>query len=149
MTSGDFIFKNAKIQSSTMIMNTYQGHMTRYPNSNLSHILLVWALSFFKLLWPLLRFSSCTHDPDSCTPTNKLLTLTLRVTHKHAFSVHQIITPFIYHVSLSNFFHMPKWIVWAMLKKGEDKEKKNIHAKRAWGKKMNAKEHEEKKRKRK
>ena len=41
---------------------------------------------------------------------------------------------------------MPKRIVWAMLKK---KEKKNIHAKRAWEKKMHAKEHEEKKRKRK
>ena len=34
-------------------------------------------------------------------PQIKLLTLTLRVTPKHAFSVHQIITPFIYHVSLS------------------------------------------------
>ena len=60
------------------------------------------------------------------TPTNKLLTLTLRVTQKHAFSIHQIITPFIYHKSLSLKFHMPKRIVWAMLKK----EEKNIHAKR-------------------
>ena len=82
--------KMLKFKSSSMIMNTYQGHMTWYSNSNLSHMLLVWALSFVKLLWPLLRFSSCTHDQDSRTHTNKLLTLTLRVTQKHDFSIHQI-----------------------------------------------------------
>ena len=89
-------------------MNTYQGHMTWYSKSNLSHILVVWSLSFVKLLWPLLRFLSCTHDQDTRTPTNKLLTLTLRVTQKHAFSVHQIITPFVYHVSLSQKFSYAK-----------------------------------------
>ena len=134
-----------KYKSSSMIMNTYQGHMTWYSNSNLSHMLLVWSLSFVKLLWPLLRFSSCTHDQDTCTPTNKPLTLTLRVTQKQDFSNHQIITPFIYHVSLSKKFHMPKRIVWAMLKKG----KKKMPCQKAWEKKMHAKEHKEKKRKRK
>ena len=81
--------KMLKFKSSSMIMNTYEGHVTWYSNSNLCHMLLVWALSFVKLLLPLLRFSSCTHDQDTRTPTNKLLTLTLRVTQKHAFLVHQ------------------------------------------------------------
>ena len=76
-------------------------------------------------------------------PQIKLLTLTLRVTQKHAFSIHQINTPFVYHVSLSQKFDMPKRIVWAMLKK--EKEKKNVHAKRHERKKIHAKEHEEKK----
>ena len=143
MTSRDFTFKNTKIQSSSMIMNTYQGHMTWYSNSSLSHMLLVWSLSFVKLLWPLLRFSSCTHDQDTRTPINKLQTLTLRVTHKHAFSVHQIITPFIYYESLFQKVSYAKRIVWAILKK-----ERNVHAKRHERKKMYAKEHEEKKRKR-
>ena len=77
--------KMLKFKSSSMIMNTYQGHMTWYSNSNLSHMLLVWSLSFVKLLWPLLRFSSCTHDQDTHTPTIQLLTLTLRVTQKTCF----------------------------------------------------------------
>ena len=89
-------------------------------------MLLVVTLSFVKLLWPLLRFSSCTHDQDKRTPTNKLLTLTLRVTLKHAFFIYQIITPFIYHVSLSQKFHVPKRIVWAMLKKGKKRKRKKI-----------------------
>jgi hypothetical protein len=101
----DFYFKNAKIRSSSMITNTYQGHMAWYSNSNLSHMLLVWALSFVKLLWPMLRFSSCTHDHDTRTPTNKLLTLTLRVTHNMDSSVHHIITPFTlsWYLSLKSF----------------------------------------------
>ena len=78
-------------------------------------------------------------------PQIKLLTLTLRVTQKHAFSIHQINTPFVYHVSLSQKFDMPKRIVWAMLKK--EKEKKNAMPK-GMREKMHAKEHEEKKRKR-
>ena len=89
-------------------------------------MLLVIALSFVKLLWPLLRFLSCTDDQDTRTPINKLLTFTLRVTQKHAFSIHQIITPFIYHVSLSQKFHVPKIIVWAMLKKEEKRRKRKI-----------------------
>ena len=101
--------------------------MTWYSNSNLTDMLLVWALSFVKLLGTVLRFSSSTHHKDTRTPTNKLLTLTLRVTQKYIFSIHQIITPFIYHVSLSQKFHVPKRIVWAMLKK---EGKKYIHAKR-------------------
>ena len=145
-----FHFKNAKIKSSSMITNTYQGHMTWFKIQYLSHMLLVWALSFVKLLWPMLRFSSCTHDQDTHTPTNKLLTLTLKVTQKHAFSVHQIITPFVYHVSLSQKFHVPKRIVWAMLKK-EEKKKKNIHAKKHERKKCmpkSMKKRKEKKKKR-
>jgi hypothetical protein len=34
-------------------------------------------------------------------------------------------------VSLSQKFHVPKRIVWAMLKMREKKEKKNVHAKKA------------------
>ena len=66
---------------------------------------------------------------------------------KHAFFVHQIITPFIYHVSLSQKFSYAKKIVCAMLKKEERKISipKGIREK----KEMDAKEHEEKKRKRK
>ena len=64
--------KMLKFKSFSMVMNTYQGHMTWYPNSNLSHMLLVITLSFVKLVWPLLRFSSCTHDQDTRTPTNKI-----------------------------------------------------------------------------
>jgi hypothetical protein len=32
-----------------MIMNTYQGHMTNIHIQNLSHMLLIFALSFVKL----------------------------------------------------------------------------------------------------
>ena len=74
-----------------------------------------------------------------------MLTLTLRVTQKYVVSVHQIINQVMYHVSLSQKFHVPKRIVWVMLKK--KREKKNIHAKRHERKKMHAKEHEEKQRK--
>ena len=42
----------------------------------------------------------------------------------------KIITPFIYHVSLSQKFHMAKRIVSAMLKKRRERKEKNIHAKR-------------------
>jgi len=63
--------KMLKIKSSSMIMNTYQGHMTWFKIQNLSHMLLVWTLSFIKLLWPSLRFSSCTHDQDTRTLINK------------------------------------------------------------------------------
>jgi hypothetical protein len=34
---------------------------------NLSHMLLVFKVSFVKLLWPMLRFFSYTHDQDSRT----------------------------------------------------------------------------------
>jgi hypothetical protein len=44
-------------------------------------------------------------------------------------------------VFLSQKFHVPKRIVWAMLKKEERKEE-NIYAKRHERKKMHAKEHE-------
>ena len=134
LTSRDFIFKNAKIKSSSMIMNTHQGHMTWYSNSNLSHMLLVWALSYVKLLWPVLRFSSCAHDQDTRTPTNKLLTLTLRVTQKHAFFVHQIITPFIYHVSLSQRFSYAKKNSMGYAKKR--RKRKKYPCQKAWEKKI-------------
>ena len=131
-------------------MNTYQGHMTWYSNLNLSHMLLVWSLSFVELLWPLLRFSSCIHDQDTRTPTNKLLTLTRRVTQKTCLSVHhkKLLHSFI--MSLSQKFHVPKRIVWAMLK-NKKREKKERKEKKSMPKgmrgKMHAKEHEEKKRK--
>ena len=86
--------KNAKIQK---FLNDYEYLPRPYDMiyiQNLSHMLLVWALSFIKLLGTVLRFSLSTHDQDTRTPTNKLLTLTLRVTQK-CLSVHQIITPFI------------------------------------------------------
>ena len=101
---------------------------------NLSHMLLVWSLSFVKLLWPLLRFSSCTHDQDTRIPTNKLLTLTLRVMQKHIFFVHQIITPFIYHVSFSQKFSYAKKNSMGYAKKRERKEKK-YPCQKAWEKK--------------
>ena len=128
MTSGDFNFKMLKSKVPQWFWIPTKAIWHDIQIQNPSHMLLVWALNFVKLLRPVLRFSSCSHDQDTRTPTNNLLTLTLRVTQKHAFSVHQIITPFIYHVSLSQKFHVPKRIVWAMLKK--EKEKKNIHAKR-------------------
>ena len=118
-----------------MFLNDYEYLPRPYDMiqmQNLSHMLFVIALRFVQLLWPLLRFLSCAHDQDTRTPTNKLLTLTLRVTQKRAYSVHQIITPLVYHESLFLKFHMPKRKVWAVLKK----EKKNIHAKEAWEKKF-------------
>ena len=51
-----------------------------------------------------------------------MLTLTLRVTQKHAFFVHQIFTPFFYLESLFQNVSYAKRKVWAMLKK-ERKEK--------------------------
>ena len=119
---------------------------------NLSHMLLVRALSFVKLLWPLLRFSSCTYDQDTCTPTNKLLTLTLRVTQKHVFSVHQIITPFTLScVSLSKTSYAKKNST-GYASKGE-KEKypcqkaweKKIACQRAWRKEKKKKKKEREK----
>ena len=82
MTSGVFILKILKLKvpqwlwipTTAIWLDSIQ---------NLSHMLLIFTLSFVKLLWPLLRFSPCTHDQDSRTPTNKMLTLTLRVTQKH------------------------------------------------------------------
>ena len=89
-------------------------------NHNPSHMLLIFTLSFVKLLWPLLRFSSCTHDQDSRTPTNKMLTLTPRVTQKHVFRPPKIKTPFIYHESFSPKFSYAKKKYGAMLKKERD-----------------------------
>ena len=119
-----FHFKNAKIKSSSMITNTYQGHMTWFKIQYLSHMLLVWALSFVKLLWPLLRLSSCTHDQDTRTPTNKLLTLTLRVMQKHIFP------------SKKNYSIRLLWLsknLYAKKRNGmgyAKKKRKSIHAKR-------------------
>ena len=79
-------------------------------------------------------------------PQIKLLTLTLRVTQKHAFSVHQIITPFTLScVSLSKISCAKK----KDMGYAKKREKKKIQAKRHERKKMHAKEHEEKKGKRK
>ena len=104
-------------------------------NQNLSRMLLVWALNFVKLLWPLLRFSSCTHDQDTRAPTNKIAD---SYTESYAqtcffrplnnYSIQFIICP-------SQKIHMPKRIVWAMLKK-EKKQKismpKGMREKNAW-----------------
>ena len=81
-------------------------------------------------------------------PQIKRLTLTLRVTQKHAFFVHQ--NNYSIHLScvLVKKFHMPKIIVWAMLKKEKEKEKNKISMPKGMREKMHAKEHEEKKRKR-
>ena len=49
-----------------------------------------------------------SHDQNSRTPTNKMLTLIQRVTQKHAFSIHQINTPFICHESFSPEFSYAK-----------------------------------------
>ena len=48
-----------------------------------------------------------------------------------------------YHVSLSKF-HMPKRIVWAMLKKEKERKKRNISMPKGMREKMHAKEHEKK-----
>ena len=81
----EFSFKNAKFKK---FHNDYELLPWPYdiiPIQNPSHMLLIFTLSFVKLLWSLLRFSSCTHDQDSRTPIIKKLTLTLRVTQKHVF----------------------------------------------------------------
>jgi hypothetical protein len=65
---------------------------------------------------------------------------------KYAFFVHQIITPFIYHVSLSQNFSYAKKNSMGYAKK---REKKKYPYQKACEKKMHAKDHEEKKRKRK
>ena len=128
-----FTFKNAKIQK---FHNDYEYLPRPYDMiyiQNLSHRLLVITLSFVKLLWPLLRFSSCTHDQYTRTPTNKIAdSYTKKILHS------------LYHVSLSQKNFMCQRIVWAMLKK----EGKNIHAKRLERKKCmpkNMKKRKEKK----
>jgi len=102
----EFYFQNAKKNEKFLNDSiSYQGHMTHIQiQKNLCHMLLVFTLSFVILLWPLLRFLSCTHDQDSRTPINKMLTLTLRVTQKHAFPFTKINTPFIWHEYLSQKF---------------------------------------------
>jgi hypothetical protein len=62
-----------------------------------------------------------------------MLTLTLSVTQKHDFSIHQINTPFIYHNPFSSKFSYAKKKYGAMLKKethealkiAKEKKKKN------------------------
>ena len=112
----EFYFqKNAKMKSSSMIAFPTKAiwHYTKYKTLVICCLVSHWALSNY--LWPLLRFSSCTHDQDSHTPTNKMLTLTRRVTTKTCFSIHQINTPLIFFMSLSKKFICQKK-VWAMLK---------------------------------
>ena len=70
-----------------------------------------------------------------------MLTLTLRVTQKHVFSVHQIITPFIYYESLKNFICQKNSMGYT--------KKRKMSMPKGMREKMHAKEHEEKKRKRK
>ena len=68
----EFYFKNAKNTSSSMIYITYQSRydlFSTYINS--SHMLSVFMVSFVKLLWPMLRFFSYTHDQDSRTHSIK------------------------------------------------------------------------------
>ena len=109
LTSEDFIFKKMlKFKSSSMIKNTYQGYMTTYTCKTLviCYLLLHWALS--NCLWPLLRFSSCAHDQDTCIPTNKTIDSYIESYAKHVIPPTKIITPFIYLESLFLKFHMPK-----------------------------------------
>ena len=104
-------------------------------NTNLSHMLLIFTLSFVKLLWPLLRFSSCTHDQDLRTPTNKMLTLTLKVTQKHVVRLPKIKTPFICHESFSPKFFICRKEVWGYAKKKRDTWSSQ-NSKRKKGKRM-------------
>ena len=67
---------------------------------------------------------------------------------KHAFLSTKIITPFIYHVSLSQKISYAKKKDMGYAEKKE-KKKEKCPCQKAWEKKMHAKEHEEKKRKRK
>ena len=83
-------------------------------------MLIIFTLSFVKLLWPLLRFLSCTHDQDSRTPTIKMLTLIPRVMQKHVFHLPKIKTSFICHESFSPKFSYAKKKYEAMLKKERD-----------------------------
>ena len=115
LTSGVFILKmlKSKVPQWLWIPTTAIWH---HSNANLSHMLLIFTLSIVKLVWPLLRFSSCTHDQDSRTPTNKMLTLTPTVTQKHVFHPPKIKTPFICHESFSPKFSYAKNKYGAMLK---------------------------------
>jgi hypothetical protein len=61
----------------------------------LSHMLLVWALSFVKLLRPKLKFLSCTHDQDTRTPINKTADSYTESCTQHTLLRPPNITPFI------------------------------------------------------
>jgi hypothetical protein len=97
-----------------------------------------------QIIVTLVEILVCTHDQDTRTPTNKLLTLKLRVTQKHAHFIHQIITPFTLScASLSKISDAKKNSI-SYAKKRREKIKISMPK---GMKKMNAKEHEEKKRK--
>ena len=55
-----------------MIYITYQSQYDLFSTyTNSSHMLFVFMVSFVKLLWPILRFFSYTHDQDSRTHSIK------------------------------------------------------------------------------
>jgi hypothetical protein len=92
-----------------MIMKYLKKPYDMIQIQTLSHMLLVWALSFVKLLWPKLRFLSCTHDQGTRTPTNKNTDSYTKSYAQHAlfrppnnFSIYLIM------MSLSQKFHMPR-----------------------------------------
>ena len=136
LTSRVFISKNTKIQSSSMIMNTYQGHMTWFNFKTLviCYLFEHWALSnCCDPSW------DSRHAPKIKTHVHpqinyKLLHWELRKNMSfhppNNYSIH------LSWVSLSKVSYA-KIKVWAMLK--------NYPCQKAWEKKIHAKEHEEKK----
>ena len=105
LTSWVFIFQNAKIQKFLNDDMSYQSHMMLYTTKTLliCYLLSCWALS--NCLWPLLRFSPCTHDQDSRTPTYKNDNSYTKSYPKTCFfGPPKIKTPFICHDSFSPKF---------------------------------------------
>jgi hypothetical protein len=65
-----------------------------------THMLLVVALSFVKLLWPLWELFSCFHDQDTCTPNILLAMLSWELALYH-LSIPQNKAPHYVLISLS------------------------------------------------
>ena len=87
---------------------------------NLSHMLLIFTLSFVKLMSPLLRFSSCTHDQNSGTPTYKNDNSYIeRYAKTCFFHPPKIKTLFICHEFFSPKLSYAKKEVWGYAKKRE------------------------------
>jgi hypothetical protein len=62
------LFKNLEknlLQSSSLICQVLPKSYDDISWKPFTHMLLVFALSFIKLLWPLREFFSCFHDQDS------------------------------------------------------------------------------------
>jgi hypothetical protein len=87
-TCEHLLIGNALYLSNWMTFITYQGYIWSYMTKTF-HICLLLCVEFYHVLWPLSRDVLCSQNQNSRTPTNKMLTLALRVTQKHVFSVHQ------------------------------------------------------------